>query len=61
MWFSTVAHMPRGLSVGVITVRGQVHLCLRYRHALLDEQAAAQFGRRYLAALAALTNSGGEW
>jgi NRPS condensation-like uncharacterized protein len=61
MWFSTVAHMPRGLSVGVITVRGQVHLCLRYRHALLDEQAAAQFGRRYLAALAALTVSGGEW
>jgi hypothetical protein len=53
--------MPRGLSVGVITVQGQVHLCLRYRHALLDEQAAASFAGRYVAALTALTVSCGAW
>jgi NRPS condensation-like uncharacterized protein len=54
MWFSTAAHMPRGLSAGVITVGGQLHLCLRYRRALLDERAAAHFAGEYLSALAAL-------
>jgi NRPS condensation-like uncharacterized protein len=58
MWFSTTAHMPRGLSAGVITVGGKVHLCLRYRRALLDERAAAHFAGEYLSALAALTGSG---
>jgi hypothetical protein len=61
MWFSTVAHMPRGLSAGVITVRGKVHLCLRYRHALLDERAAADFASEYFLALAALTRGGQGW
>ena len=36
MWFSTSAHMPRGLSVGAVTVGGQLHLCLRYRRALFE-------------------------
>jgi NRPS condensation-like uncharacterized protein len=58
MWFSTAAHMPRGLSAGVITVGGRVHLCLRYRRALLDERAAAHFAGEYLSALTALAGSG---
>jgi len=55
MWFSTSAHMPRGLSVGAITVEGRLHLCFRYRRALFDDEAAAQFAERYATALADLT------
>jgi len=51
MWFSTTAHMPRGLSVGAITVGGRLQLCLRYRHALLDFAAARDFAALYAAAL----------
>ena len=56
MWFSTSAHMPRGLSVGAITVGGRLHLCLRYRHALLSEAAAARFAGAYAAALSDITS-----
>ena len=55
MWFSTSAHMPRGLSVGAITVDGHLHLCFRYRHALFDAAAAHDFAAEYAAALATLT------
>jgi NRPS condensation-like uncharacterized protein len=55
MWFSTSAHMPRGLSVGAITVDGQLQLCFRYRNALFDAAAAHDFATEYAAALAALT------
>jgi NRPS condensation-like uncharacterized protein len=51
MWFSTSAHMPRGLSVGAIGMGGQLHLCLRYRRALFSEPAASEFARAYTAAL----------
>ena len=54
MWFSTSAHMPRGLSVGAITVDGRLQLCFRYRHALFDAAAADDFVAEYAAALAAL-------
>ena len=57
MWFSTSAHMPRGLSVGAITVDGQLHLCFRYRHALFDDDAARDFAAGYAAALAALAGT----
>ena len=57
MWFSTSAHMPRGLSVGAITVDGQLHLCFRYRHALFDAAAAHDFAAGYAAALTALTGT----
>ncbi|MGE5292854.1 MAG: hypothetical protein ACM3ML_37840 [Micromonosporaceae bacterium] len=60
MWFSTSAHMPRGLSVGVITTGGRLHLCFRYRRALFDEVAAAGFARLYARALSALTSAGPE-
>jgi len=60
MWFSTSAHMPRGLSVGAITLGGKLHLCLRYRHALFSEPAAARFAETYAAALSDITSLGVE-
>jgi len=49
--FSTSAHMPRGLSVGAITVAGKLQICLRYRRTLLDEPAAARFAACFSRAL----------
>jgi NRPS condensation-like uncharacterized protein len=59
MWFSTSAHMPRGLSVGAVTVGGRLHLCLRYRRALFSEPSAARFAGLYATALENLTSQGG--
>jgi NRPS condensation-like uncharacterized protein len=59
MWFSTSAHMPRGLSVGAVTVGGLLHLCLRYRRALFSEPSAARFAGLYATALGNLTSQGG--
>jgi NRPS condensation-like uncharacterized protein len=58
MWFSTSAHMPRGLSLGAITIGGKLHLCFRYRRALFDETAAAQFAGEYAVAMSMLANAG---
>jgi hypothetical protein len=55
MWFSTSAHMPRGLSVGAITVGGRLQLCFRYRNALLDAAAGQDFAAEYAAALSCLS------
>jgi len=55
MWFSTAAHMPRGLSVGAITVGGRLQLCFRHRNALLDGPAGQDFAAEYAAALSALS------
>jgi NRPS condensation-like uncharacterized protein len=54
VWLSGPAPMPRGLAVGTITVAGQLHLCLHYRPALLDQAAAADFTAAYRRALAEL-------
>jgi hypothetical protein len=54
MWFSAAAHMPRGLSVGAITVGGRLQLCFRYRNALFDQAAADDFAAEYARALSAL-------
>jgi NRPS condensation-like uncharacterized protein len=54
LWFSTTAHMPRGLSAGAITAGGRLQVCLRYRHALFDSDAAREFAALYAAALMAL-------
>jgi NRPS condensation-like uncharacterized protein len=59
MWFSTSAHMPRGLSVGAVTAGGRLHLCLRYRRALFGEPSAARFAGLYATALENLTSQGG--
>lgn len=55
MWFSTSAHMPRGLSVGAISVGGQLSLCFRHRYALLSDAAAREFATRYAACLTQLS------
>ena len=55
MWFSTSAHMPRGLSVGAITVGGRLQLCFRYRNALLDATAGQECAAEYAAALSGLS------
>jgi NRPS condensation-like uncharacterized protein len=54
IWFSTTAHMPRGLSVGAISTGGRLHLCFRYRYALLGDDAAADFAHEYAKALSGL-------
>jgi NRPS condensation-like uncharacterized protein len=58
MWFSTSAHMPRGLSVGAITVDGRLQVCFRYRNALFDDTAARDFAAGYATALSALAATG---
>jgi NRPS condensation-like uncharacterized protein len=56
LWFSTFAHMPRGLSLGALTTAGVLHLTFRYRRALLSDQAAADFAGRYAEALGRLAS-----
>jgi NRPS condensation-like uncharacterized protein len=51
VWFSGPAQMPRGLGVGAVTTAGRLHLCVHYRHALLDRSAAADFTALYCQAL----------
>jgi NRPS condensation-like uncharacterized protein len=58
LWFSTSAHMPRGLSVGAVTIGGRLHLCLRCRRALFGEAAAARFAGAYACALDEITAAG---
>ncbi len=60
MWFSTSAHMPRGLSLGAVTIDGVLHLCFRYRRALFDDAAAAQFAAGYAMALSQVAGAGPE-
>jgi NRPS condensation-like uncharacterized protein len=47
VWFSTSAHMPRGLSVGAVTCHGRLGLTFRYRRALFSDAAGASFARRF--------------
>jgi hypothetical protein len=54
LWFSGPAPMPRGLGVGAVTAGGQLHLCVHYRYALLDRDAAADFTALYCQALGEL-------
>lgn len=56
LWFSTSAHMPRGLSVGAVTAGGQLNLCLRYRRALFSEPAAARFTDGFTSALSQIAS-----
>ena len=57
LWFSTFAHMPRGLSLGALSTAGALHLTFRYRRALLSDQAAADFAGRYAEALDRLASA----
>jgi NRPS condensation-like uncharacterized protein len=58
MAFSSSAHMPRGLSVAAVTADGRMQLGFRYRHALLDEAAAARFTAMFAATLQELAEEG---
>jgi len=51
LWFSTSAHMPRGLSLGAVTAGGSLRLTFRYRRALFSASDAAEFAARYAKAL----------
>ncbi len=48
VWFSTSAHMPRGLSVGAVTAGGVLRLTFRYRRALMSGADAAEFAGMYV-------------
>jgi NRPS condensation-like uncharacterized protein len=43
VWFSPPGRMPLGASLGVATLDGRLFTTLRYRHALFDAGAAAEF------------------
>jgi hypothetical protein len=47
VWFSTSAHMPRGLSLGAVGAGGRLALAFRYRRALFSGADAADFAGRY--------------
>jgi NRPS condensation-like uncharacterized protein len=51
VWFSTSAHMPRGLSVGAVTSGGALRLTFRYRRALMSGADAAEFAGMYVKVL----------
>jgi len=55
LWFSPPGRMPLGLTLGVVTVGGRLHLSFRYRHRLFGPDAARQFVDRYVAELVAFT------
>jgi NRPS condensation-like uncharacterized protein len=57
IWVTGPAQMPRGLSVAVITLGGQLHLGLRYSRALFSDRAAADFTAGYFAALTEVTRA----
>jgi NRPS condensation-like uncharacterized protein len=43
VWFSPPGRMPLGASLGAASYDGELFLCLRYRHALFDNNAATAF------------------
>jgi NRPS condensation-like uncharacterized protein len=47
IWFSTSAHLPRGLSLGAATAGDELRLVFRYRLALFGAEAAGEFAGRY--------------
>jgi NRPS condensation-like uncharacterized protein len=51
IWFSTSAHMPRGLSLGAVTTGDELRLTFRYRLALFSDAAAESFACRYVGIL----------
>ena len=51
VWFSTSAHMPRGLSLGAVTAGGALRLTFRYRRALMSGSDAGEFGAMFTKAL----------
>jgi len=58
VWFSAPARMPCGLSLGVVTVSGRLHLSFRVRTQLLGAEALGRFAGRFEADLLALAEAG---
>ena len=61
IWFSTSAHMPRGLSLGAVTAGGSLRLTFRYRRALFSAADAAEFAARYAKALGQFAGPRAGW
>jgi hypothetical protein len=57
VWYSPPARMPLGISVGALMTGECLHLAFRYRHPLLDANAARRFARHYVSLLAHLAGS----
>jgi hypothetical protein len=57
LWLAPPGPMPRGLSVGAVTVAGRLYLSVRYRLALMDQAAAEDFTACFHAAMAELARS----
>jgi len=53
---STPARMPCGVSIGVITTGGRMHLTFRHRHPQFDDPASARFVDGFLSELADLVD-----
>jgi NRPS condensation-like uncharacterized protein len=60
LWLSPPGRMPLGTSFGVLTLEGRLHVALRYRHALFDEDAAKAFAGIYRDVLLADDRAAGE-
>ena len=58
LWLAPPCPMPRGLSVGAVSVAGRLYLSVRYRLALLDQAAAEDFMACFRAALSELGRPG---
>lgn len=57
LWFSAPGRMPLGLSLGVLTVSGRLHLVFRYDHRLFGAAAGEEFAEEYLAQLRGLVSA----
>jgi hypothetical protein len=58
LWLAPPCPMPRGLSVGAVSVAGRLCLSVRYRLALMDQAAAEAFMACFRAAIAELARPG---
>jgi hypothetical protein len=58
LWLAPPCPMPRGLSVGAVSVAGRLYLSVRYRLALMDQAAAEGFMASFRAAIAELARPG---
>jgi NRPS condensation-like uncharacterized protein len=57
-WFSPPVVMPMGLAVGAASLKGRLHLAMRYRRALFDGRSARRFYDLFLDSLTKLTAGG---
>ncbi|HEY2157459.1 MAG TPA: hypothetical protein VGH33_17655 [Isosphaeraceae bacterium] len=54
-WFSPPVVMPMGLAIGAASLKGRLHLVMRYRRALFDDRVALRFSDLFLNRLTELT------